>query len=60
MEKLKIVSFSNPTAEGVALTFNRPVRFSPVGMKTKERWLSWDRVAELLEEAEVRGNSNAG
>lgn len=44
---MKIISFSYPTSEGIVLELDKPISMNG-GIKTKEWWLSWDRMSELL------------
>ncbi len=43
----KIISYSNPTAEGITLEFSEPISLND-GMSKTEWWLSWEKLSELI------------
>lgn len=44
---MKIISYENPTPEGIVLQFDKPETIGGT-LKVKEVWVSWDRISELL------------
>lgn len=43
-----IVGFSNPTTEGIVLHFNKPTSLKTGNVKSKEFYVSWDKVGAAL------------
>ena len=48
MKKSIITAFKNPNSEGVTLELNIPTKLKNGSMKTKERFVSWDKIGGLL------------
>lgn len=44
---MKIISYANPTSEGIVLRFEKPEKLSGT-LECEEVWVSWDRISELL------------
>ena len=46
---MKIISYSNPSKEGIELEFDRKVKIVGGGIESNKRWLSWDKIGECLD-----------
>ena len=46
MKKVAIKTINNVTSEGVSFTLNHPATLNT--LKTKEYWVSWDRIGKAL------------
>jgi len=46
--KTVIKSFSNVTEDGILLHLNKKTAIHKDGIKSKDIWMSWDAISELL------------
>lgn len=50
MKEIKIISFSNPTKEGINLHFNKKFSLNG-GLPTDTWYMSWDKISQLFNRA---------
>jgi hypothetical protein len=48
MNDILIVGYSNPTTEGVVLHFNKPTTLKTGNVRSKEFYVSWDKIGKAM------------